>query len=52
MSEWVCFCFHHTAADIEADVAANQGKSLILERIVAAKRAGECRCADIHPEAR
>jgi hypothetical protein len=52
VSEWVCYCFHYTAGDIQADVWANQGRSLILERIVAAKRAGGCRCADTHPERR
>lgn len=50
--EFVCYCFGFTAADIQADVMANSGRSLILEKIVAAKRAGGCRCGETHPEGR
>ncbi|MHC1751077.1 bacterioferritin-associated ferredoxin [Humidesulfovibrio sp.] len=48
MDEPVCHCFGHTRADIEAD-ALRHGRSLILEAILAAKRAGGCRCAELHP---
>lgn len=47
----ICYCFGYTAADIERDVQEN-GKSTILEKIIAEKRAGGCRCAEKHPEGR
>jgi hypothetical protein len=52
MPDFVCYCFGFTAADIQADVLANDGRSLILEKIVAAKRTGGCRCGETHPEGR
>jgi hypothetical protein len=52
LPDFVCYCFEFTAADIQADVLANNGRSLILEKIVAEKRAGGCRCSDTHPEGR
>lgn len=51
MSELVCHCFGYTAGDIEQDARAN-GRSLILERILAEKRAGACRCAETNPTGR
>lgn len=44
----VCYCFGHSAADIAAD-ARRHGRSVILENILAAKRAGGCRCAETSP---
>ncbi len=52
MNDLVCYCFRYTARDIEEDVRANNGRSLILEEIVAAKKAGGCNCAATHPEGR
>ncbi len=52
MSDLVCYCFGFTAADIRADVIANNGRSLIREKIVEAKRSGGCRCSELHPEGR
>ena len=52
MTEPICYCFGYTATDIQADVAVNRGRSPILERIVAAKRDGECQCGDTHPDGR
>jgi hypothetical protein len=48
-SELICYCFNHTRADIERDLAQN-GRSLILEAIIAAKRMGACRCAVKNPK--
>ncbi|WP_300157412.1 hypothetical protein [Solidesulfovibrio sp.] len=47
----ICHCFGYTARDIEADVLAH-GRSLILERIIAAKSAGGCRCGETNPSGR
>ena len=48
MDALVCHFFGHTRADIERD-ALRHGRSLILEAILAAKRAGGCRCAELNP---
>jgi len=52
MNDLVCYCFEYTAKDIQEDVRANDGRSLILEEIVVAKKAGGCNCATTHPEGR
>ncbi len=51
MEEMICYCFKYTAADIAQDVLAN-GRSTILEKIVSAKKAGGCRCAEKNPKGR
>lgn len=51
MNDLVCHCFGHTAADIARD-ARKHGRSTILEDILAAKRAGDCRCAQTNPAGR
>lgn len=48
MDELVCHCFGFTRQDIERDAIAN-GRSLIFERILAAKAAGGCRCKELNP---
>jgi hypothetical protein len=47
----ICYCFGHTEADIVRDVLAH-GRSTILEAIIAAKKAGGCRCATENPKGR
>lgn len=47
--EIICYCFNHTRADIERDYRKN-GRSLILEEIIAAKRLGACQCAIKNPK--
>jgi hypothetical protein len=47
--EIICYCFNRTRADIEHDYRRN-GRSLILEEIIAAKRLGACRCAAQNPK--
>jgi len=52
MRNLVCYCFGFSAADIQKDVRANDGRSTILAKIRAEKKAGTCRCATMHPEGR
>jgi hypothetical protein len=49
--ELICFCFHHTAEDIVRDVLTH-GRSTILEKIMAAKKADGCQCATKNPKGR
>lgn len=48
-AEIICHCFGHTRADIERDCRQN-GRSLILAEIIAAKRLGACQCALKNPK--
>ena len=52
MPDLVCYCFGYSADDIREDVRANNGRSTILEKIVAEKKAGGCQCGALHPEGR
>lgn len=52
MKNMVCYCYQYTGDDIKEDVKRNQGRSLILEGITAAKKKGACQCATKHPEGR
>ena len=45
----VCWCFGYAKQDIENDYKTN-GKSTILEKIIAAKKAGKCNCAENNPK--
>lgn len=49
--ELVCYCFGHTREAIEQDFLRN-GRSLILEKIAAEKKAGGCDCANKNPKGR
>ena len=49
--EPICYCFGYRAGDIEADVLKN-GRSLIMERIMAEKKDGGCDCAIKNPRGR
>jgi hypothetical protein len=51
MQELVCYCFGYTASEIERDVALN-GRSTIMEKILAEKKTGGCQCADKNPKGR
>ena len=46
--EIICYCFNHTRGDIAKDVLRN-GRSLILEKIIEAKRLGTCQCTVKNP---
>jgi hypothetical protein len=48
-AEIICYCFNRTRADIEHDYRQN-GRSLILEKIMEAKRLGACQCAQKNPK--
>lgn len=52
MSVRICYCYSYDEEDIPTDVRANGGRLLILERILAEKRKGDCRCAQKHPQGR
>ena len=52
MTDLVCYCFGFSTADIQEDVKANNGRSLILEKITAENKAGNCNCATSHPQGR
>lgn len=52
MTDLVCYCFGYSASDVREDVMANKGRSSILERITAEKKAGKCQCATLRPQGR
>jgi copper chaperone CopZ len=47
----ICYCFGYTRWDIERDFI-NNGRSLILGKISAEKKAGGCDCAAKNPNGR
>ena len=47
----ICYCFGYTAGDIQRDIEEN-GRSLIMEKIMAEKKAGACNCAEKNPQKR
>lgn len=49
--DFVCYCFEYTKYDIEQDFIKN-GRSLIMEKIAAEKKAGACDCANKNPKGR
>lgn len=52
MRDIICHCFSYTSEDIREDVRAHGGRSLIMEKIMAEKKAGNCRCAETNPKGR
>jgi hypothetical protein len=51
MKDTICFCFEYTRRDIEEDFIKN-GRPLIMEKIKAEKKFGNCQCATKNPKAR
>ena len=51
MSEMICYCFGYTAEEIRIDVEEN-GRSLIMEKIMAEKKMGGCDCPNKNPKKR
>jgi hypothetical protein len=49
VSDMICYCFRYTRRDIQEDIRRNE-RSLILEKIIDAKRLGACRCAVENPK--
>ncbi len=52
MDKKICYCYDHTEAEIQRDVRKHGGESSILEKILSAKKNGECQCTTKHPEGR
>nr|WP_054033575.1 BFD-like (2Fe-2S) protein [Desulfatitalea tepidiphila] len=50
-TDLICHCFNCTEEDIELDLRQN-GKSTILEKIIAEKKLGGCQCAVKNPKGR
>ncbi len=50
-NDLVCYCFQYTRKQIEKDYIDN-GRSVILEKITSAKKAGGCDCAQKNPKGR
>lgn len=51
MPDLICQCFGYSRQDIEDDLAKN-GRSLIMERIMAEKKTGGCDCANRNSKGR
>jgi len=51
MIDYICYCFEYTRQDIEKDLKKN-GRSLIMEKIQAEKKFGNCRCTEKNPKGR
>lgn len=49
MNDLVCYCFKYSAEDIRQDYIKN-GRSLIVERILAEKKFGDCQCTVKNPK--
>ena len=50
MAEFICYCFEYTKSDIADEVLKNKGRSLILERIIEARKNGTCQCDTKNPK--
>lgn len=51
MKQLICYCFDYAEEDIRQDVIAN-GRSLIMEEIMAARQFGVCQCEVKNPKGR
>ena len=49
MDNRICSCFGYSEEEITREVSANNGRSLIMERILAEKKCGGCHCGTSHP---
>jgi hypothetical protein len=47
----ICYCFGFFEEDIRIDAERN-GRSTIMEKIMAEKKADACRCAETNPAGR
>ena len=52
MAKLICYCYGYTDEDIIKDLVDHDGKSTILERIKAEKKAGNCQCDVKNPKGR
>jgi hypothetical protein len=51
LNDLICYCFEYSLKEIEQDFIKN-GRSLIIEKIAAEKKAGGCDCANKNPKGR
>ncbi len=51
VEELLCYCFGFTKQDIEQDLLEN-GRSLIMEKIMTEKKTGGCDCKNLNPKGR
>jgi hypothetical protein len=51
MKELICYCLEYTRQDIKQDFLEN-GRSKIMEKIMAKKKLGRCHCATLNPAGR
>jgi hypothetical protein len=51
MGKQICFCFGYSESDLEKDVREH-GRSLIMAKILAEKKAGGCQCETKNPKNR
>lgn len=49
MENRICYCFGYSEEDITKDILKNNGRSLIMERILSEKKGGGCNCDTNHP---
>lgn len=50
-SDFICYCFRYSRADLVED-AIKHGRSTIMEQIIADSKAGNCNCAKNNPTGR
>ena len=51
MADLVCYCFGYTAQDVLKDLDQN-GRSVIMDKIMEERRLGGCDCAVKNPQGR
>ncbi|MHA2432851.1 MAG: hypothetical protein ACXADO_06465 [Candidatus Thorarchaeota archaeon] len=49
MADFICYCFEYTEHDIRQEVMENGGRSLLMERILEARKLGTCQCDTKNP---
>jgi hypothetical protein len=49
MNDLVCYCFEYSKEDVTRDYK-NNGRSLIMEKIMEEKKFGRCQCAAKNPK--
>ncbi|NQU04170.1 MAG: hypothetical protein HQ589_08490 [Syntrophaceae bacterium] len=50
MKDFICYCFEYTESDIKREVFRNKGRSPLMERIIEARKKGNCQCDIKHPK--
>ncbi|NQT74327.1 MAG: hypothetical protein HQ553_16415 [Chloroflexi bacterium] len=50
MNKLICYCFEYTESDIKDEMLQNNGKSLLLERIIEARKNDTCQCDVKNPK--